>query len=314
MKNSVYQFCWTFDYPADATEILCAACDTIYANERAAALMEENISLMRQNGFTAYAEELDRPARIASLTGLHPYTVELLFFILCAPLARERYARMSLPETIWYASMLDLKWKLLETKQVYHVWGVHCGDWFRPFFTMERFALGRLQFEIIPSLIDCENGPHCVKKGDPVINVHIPSSGPLRYEDVLDAYGQAVQFFRTQFAADVIPFQCETWMLYPRVNQLLPDGNMKRFAADFDVRMAGIDPRQDDRWRVFHVPNSTPITEYEERTSFQKRLKAWLLEGNVMGIGVGCFFYENGRVLTHEPHGFHGDDTAILQL
>ena len=166
----------------------------------------------------------------------------------------------------------------------------------------------------MPRLIECKNGTHKVKVGDPVINLHIPSSGSLLYEDALDSYMQAARFCGKYFAGDVIPFQCETWLLYPRVNQLLPDGNMRRFTADFDVRMAGIDPRQDDRWRVFHVPNSTPITEYEENTSLQRNLKAWLMEGNNMGIGVGCFFFENGRVLPHEPYLFDGDDTVILQL
>ena len=314
MKQLILELCNTFDYPADATETLCRACDTIYANRQAFLLMGENIRLLRENTFRKYAEELERLNQAAKLTGVHPYTVHLLFYILYAPIAQEQYLAQGVPLNLWHDSMLDLKWKLLETKQVYGIWGVHCGDWFRPFFTLDRFALGRLQFEVIPSLIDCENGAHTVKRGDPVINVHIPSSGPLLYEDVLDAYKQAVCFFEKKFTGPAIPFQCETWLLYPRVNRLLPEGNMKRFTADYDVRMAGIDPRQDDRWRVFHVPNTTPIVEYEEQTNLQRRLKAWLLEGNVMGIGVGCFFCENGRVLPHEPHAFVGDDTVILQL
>lgn len=276
--------------------------------------MDENIYQLRQNAFKDTYEELARLDQIAELTGIHPYTVHLLFYIFFAPITRERYRMNGLSLNLWHDAMLDLKWKLFETKQVYDIWGVHCGGWFRPFFTLERFALGRLQFEIMPSLIECENGPYKVNVGDPVINLHIPSSGPLIYEDVLAAYKQAACFFGKHFSEDAIPFQCETWLLYPRVNNLLPNGNMKRFTDDFDVRMAGIDPRQDDRWRVFHVPNSTPITEYEERTSLQRNLKSWLMEGNNMGIGVGCFFFENDRVLPHEPYVFDGDDTVILQL
>lgn len=314
MIQIVSNFCITFDYPAAAAERLCTACDTIYSNRNASALMEENRQLLQQNAFCCQAEELERLNKIAELTEIHPYTVHLVFYIICSQYIQVQYAKRGLPLELWHNAMLDLKWKLFETKQVYGIWGVHCGDWFRPFFTMERFALGRLQFELVPSLIDCENGYHVVKTADSVINVHIPSSGPLVYEEVLDAYSQAACFFGSHFTGPAIPFQCETWLLYPRINRLLRDGNLKRFTADYDVRMAGIDPRQDDRWRVFHVPNSTPIAEYEERTSLQQNLKAWLLEGNVMGIGVGCFFYENGRVLPHDPYLFDGDDTEILQL
>ena len=314
MKRSVLNFCNTFDYPAAAAKALCAACDTIYGSPQAAALMEENLLLLQQNAFRRYAEELERLDRVAEMTAIHPHTVHLLFYILCAPDARRQYEARGLSMDLWHNAMLDLKWKLAETKYVYGIWGVHCGDWFRPFFTLDRFALGRLQFELIPSLIDCDNGAYAVKRGEPVINVHIPSSGPLVYEEVLASYAQAASFFGAHFQGPAIPFQCETWLLYPRVNQLIPEGNMKQFTTDYDVRMAGIDPRQDDRWRIFHVPNTTPITEYDERTRLQRRLKAWLLDGNTMGIGVGCFFYGDGRVLPHEPHTFSGDDTVILQL
>lgn len=60
-----------------------------------------------------------------------------------------RYEEKGIDLSIYHASMLDLKWKLMETNRVYGIWGVHCGDWFRPFFQAERFALGRLQFEVI---------------------------------------------------------------------------------------------------------------------------------------------------------------------
>ena len=312
MQQYIAEFCKECDYPTDAVVELLETYQAAISNDTTRKLLQNNLQQMEENAFLYYAQELERLNCIAEVLHVHPYTVHLLFFILCTRLARVRYEEKGIDLSIYHASMLDLKWKLMETKRVYGIWGVHCGDWFRPFFQAERFALGRLQFEVVPSFTDYDNGEYVINKGDPVINVHIPSSGPLEYKQVLDSYGMAADFFQTRFAGPIIPFQCDSWLLYPRVNKLLPDGNLRRFTADFEVRLAGIDPRQDDRWRVFNVPNSTPIKEYEETTRLQKRLKKWLLEGNQMGIGLGYFFYGNNGILHHEPYSFSGNDTTIM--
>ena len=87
-------------------------------------------------------------------------------------------------------------------------------------------------------------------------------------------------------------FCCESWILYPPVYALLPEGNLRRFGADYTVTHSRLDPLQDDRRRVFHMPNGTPIERYPEGNSLQRALKPWLLAGSRMGEGMGFFFYE----------------------
>ena len=157
-----------------------------------------------------------------------------------------------------------------------------------------------MQFEILPSEFHYELAGHTLKPHDPVVNVHIPSFGRLAHEDVLDAYSRAAKFFGHLFPDGAVWFHCETWMLYPQVNALLPAGNMKRFSEDFDIVHACIDPNQDDRYRVFMLPPDVPITEYPEKNALQKNLKAWLLEGNTMGVGFGLFLWKDGEVVPHE--------------
>ena len=71
---------------------------------------------------------------------------------------------------------------------------------------------------------------------------------------------------------------------------------MKRFSRDFNVVRACIYPGQDDRYRVFMLPLSTPTTEYPENNRLQRNLKAWLLEGNTMGAGFGLFLWKEGII------------------
>ena len=196
--------------------------------------------------------------------------------------------------------MKDLKYKMEETQQVYGVWGVYCGPWLASFILLKCFCLGRLQFEILPSEFHYELAGHTLKPHESVVNVHIPSFGRLAHEDVLDAYSRAAKFFGHLFPDGAVWFHCETWMLYPQVNALLPAGNMKRFSEDFDIVHACIDPNQDDRYRVFMLPPDVPITEYPEKNALQKNLKAWLLEGNTMGVGFGLFLWKDGEVVPHE--------------
>ena len=237
---------------------------------------------------------------LAEETGVHLFTVHQLFLIYCAEETKARYEKAGYSENLYWDAMKDLKYKMEETQQVYGVWGVYCGPWLSSFILLKCFCLGRLQFEILPSKFHYELAGHTLHPHESVVNVHIPSFGRLAHEDVLDAYSRAAKFFGHLFQDGAVWFHCETWMLYPQVNALLPAGNMKRFSEDFDIVHACIDPNQDDRYRVFMQPPDVPITEYPEKNTLQKNLKAWLLEGNTMGVGFGLFLWKDGEVVPHE--------------
>lgn len=313
-QQHLQDLCRHFSYPPEAEASLIRAWETLSRIPACRELLSQNRELLFSGGLRAPNSELQRLDLAAQKSNLHPFTVHLLFYLLCGPELKQLYLRRHLSADLWHNAMLDLKYKLLETHQVYGLWGVHCGGWFKPFFTLDRLALGRLQFEITDAITEDPHPALKLKAGDPVINVHIPSCGPLDYAQVLDAYGQAARFFRDRFSFPAIPFQCESWMLYPRVKNLYPEGNLRRFTDDYQVRLAGIDPRVDDRWRVFAVPDTTPVSDYPENTRLQRKLKQWLLEGNQMGIGVGYFRFRDGAVLPHDAEPLLGDDTAVIYL
>lgn len=254
----------------------------------------------REQLFAGSGEVWRQLDALAEEAGIHRFTVHQLFLIFCAERTRENYRQAGYAQDLYWDSMKDLKYKMEETHQLYGIWGVYCGPWLASFLLMKCFCLGRLQFEILPSefqytLAGCTLSPH-----QSVVNIHIPSFGRLDYETVLDAYSRAAKFFGHLFPDNGVWFHCETWMLYPEVNALLPEGNMKRFSEDFAIVHACIDPNQDDRYRVFMCPDTVPVAAYPEKNTLQRALKAWLLQGNTMGVGFGLFLWKDGEIISHD--------------
>lgn len=302
MTDVVLAGCRALALPAPAAETLCAADRAVRCCAAAETLLAEHARLFWADAFGEDLEEngvftrLDEAAR---LTGLHRYTVYALFFLRSAPEMKRRYALRGISDEVFCDSFSDFKWKLLETHRLENVWGVFCPGWIAGFFLQQRFCLGRLEFELSNSEYTYENAGCRLVPGRPLVQVHIPESGPLVYERVLDSYRRAAAFYYNTFGDGAIPFLTETWMLYPPVKALLPPGNLRRFTSDFAVIAAGPAEEPDDRWRIFHMPNTDDTARYPEDTSLQRALKAFLLGGGSMGIGTGIFFYRSGSVLPH---------------
>lgn len=276
--------------------------EAICVLQKAAAVLQEYeaeaiFEHCREQLFAETGNPWETLTALAEKAGLHRYTVHQLFLIFCTEETHARYRAAGHPESLYWDSMKDLKHKMEETHQVYGVWGVYCGPWLSLFIRMRCFCLGRLQFEIVPSEFHYELDGHVLQRGDPVVNIHIPSFGRLGYEDVLVSYSRAAKFFAHLYPDGSVWFQCETWILYPPVNALLPNGNMKRFSKDFDIVHAFIDPNQDDRYRVFMLPGTVPIADYPENNALQRDLKAWLLAGNTMGVAYGFFLWKDGHIV-----------------
>ena len=296
MTYDISDFARFCRFPEEAESALLAGEAALRRTGRAASVLEA----CREMLFSETGTPWPLLDGLAAEAGLHRYLVHQLFLIFCAGETHARYRAAGLSDGLYRDAMRDLKYKMEETWQVYGVWGVYCGPWLSSLLQMKCFCLGRLQFELRPSPFSLELAGYALRPGEPVVNIHIPSFGKLAYADVVDAYGRAASFFGDRFPGGAVWFHCKTWILYPPVNRLLPDGNLKRFSGDFQVVHAScVDPLQDDRYRVFHLPADTPMEDYPETNTLQRNLKAWLLAGNTMGIGSGLFLWKDGEVVSH---------------
>ncbi len=280
----------------EAMKALTVAADLLEKQDEAASVFEKSKELL----FAELVEAWNPINALGEKAGVHQFTMHQLFLIYCAEEAKVRHLAAGYSEQLYWDNMKDLKYKMEETHQVHGIWGVYCGPWLASFHLLKRFCLGRLQFEMCPGGFDYELAGHVLHSEDKLVNVHIPSFGKLDYEDVLDAYSRAAEFFGHLFPDGAVWFHCKTWMLYPQVIALIPGGNIKRFSEDYDIVYSGINPSEDDRYRVFMLPSHVPVTEYPENSTLQRKLKAWLLEGNTMGVASGLFLWKDGKIV---PHG-----------
>lgn len=235
----------------------------------------------------------------AHKNGINFYSVCMLFLLCCSRRLGDNYKKSGIADEIFFNSMCDLTYKLEECKKLYGVYGTFVFKWFRGFFLMERFALGRFQYEKAEFIYDSyeKNGVK-LKKGDAVYAFHIPSSGHVTRDKRMDSYRRAYNFFDAKTDGNMI-FVCTSWLLYPENENIFPSGsNLLDFMKDFDIigRFEN-DALFQDAWRVFNREYTGDISTLPENTSLQKNYKAWLAAGKKVGEGYGVIAFDGEKIV-----------------
>ena len=290
----IKELCEKIGFPSEATAELSAALNKILACPTCSALLKkaQDTMYLSDESFNPVLEEL------TAACGLHRYTVNMVFWLYAAIPLRYVYQQKGLPEEIYFDSVKDLRYKLQECYDVYGIWGTFV-DWFKLFYLCKRFSLGRLEYEKQPFALDAYGD--ILKKGDTVINIHIPSSGKLMPGDVIASLKKAYKFFSDEVREDgVLVFHCNSWMLYPPMaDATYKDGsNMKSFYDIFDVCEAVTSDSYPNFWRVFNM-------QYEEGafdkaptdTSFRASLLTYLKNGGKMGNGRGIILFDGEKII-----------------
>lgn len=107
-------------------------------------------------------------------------------------------------------------------------------SWLIRHFRCRIFRFGRLQFAF--GKCECNSEAHGVKKGDPIIEMHIPAGGKLDPASVRDSVMRAKQFFAKYFPNyEYKCFCCHSWLLDDKLREILPDeSNIICFGNMFD--------------------------------------------------------------------------------
>ena len=295
MIEYVLSFMDELGFDKEAVASLSADIEKIYANEDAKELFSGAVDDYERDIHSNYTELREAAKRAGEIVGVHAYSAELLLFICFSKHLRELYRLRGISDRIWFDSMSDLKWKLWECKAVKGIWGSFVAGWFPGFFNLTRFALGRLQFEIVEFNGEYEKNGKALKKGDKVINVHIPRTlTPLDKKSRDDAYSQAAEFFKNMTDGAPIAFVCSSWLLYPEAEKILPaHSNIRGFMADYDMIRSKVNGEGEygDMWRLFDMDFTGDLNDYPEDSSLRRAYKKFLLDGNRTGSGYGVFFY-----------------------
>lgn len=288
MRKYLIDFFGEFGYDDRDARHLLRAYDTVTAGVTSFGLFNKTLSAYESDISMDYkAEIFDRTRKISELTGVHDYTVELLIFMCMTKHLKEVYTEKCIDMRIYKDSVLDLKWKLEECKAVKGICGSFVSPWFCGFFDLTRFALGRLQFEIITTWQDYEkNGVKLERDKSKVINVHIPRTGtPLDKESCDKSYTQAREFFKEQ-VGESCPFVCYSWLLYPENKNILqPNTNTYRFMSEYDIIGWEVN-NGEDLWRLFDTKEKNP-DRLPADTSMRRCYIDHLKNGGRVGCGFG---------------------------
>ena len=226
-------------------------------------------------------------------------SVETYFFLRCLEELYVRYENAGISEKIFWDTAADLRFKLSECHAVHGIWGTFVGSWNPPFYRMERFALGRFQYERTPFPSDgYEKKGAIIEKGEPVLNFHIPSSGRMPKEVRLDSYREAYRFYGTSRKDGLLVLICDSWLLYPNHRSILPESsNILSFMDDFEIISSREADNFPDQWRVFGNTEGLSPSDLPEKTSLQRAFKSYLLSGGKMGSGFGVILFDGEKIV-----------------
>lgn len=284
------------NFPAEAQEEFCSARKTVKQNSETNELFERLKRDYASNDVSLNTA-IEQLTAAAQKTGISEYTFHLMFLLSCTPFLFERYEEEGIAEEIFWNTVADLKYKLIECRNVKGVWGTFVANWNDGFFAMTRFALGRMQFERVPFMNEpFSKGGITINSGDTVINMHIPSSGESFDKAArLDAYKRAFSFFGN---GKPMGFVCSSWLLYPgHVEFLSPKSNILDFMRDFEIIESKDKDEFSDAWRVFANHSEKPPEQWPQDTSLRKAFAQRILSGKKTGSGYGIFIFDGEKII-----------------
>lgn len=271
-------------FPQEAQSYLKSKEEELLRMERAEQRIAEAVSALCTDG----AEFLPFLASLSEDSGVPRYASDMLALLYAAEKMAERYKETGIPDEIYLDTLSDLRNKLIECKKLKGEWGTFVAWWLAGYFRLKRFALGRLQYEVVDH------------EGKPALNCHIPSGSPLRFEAVMDSLRKAYDFYPSVRMDGKITVVCHSWLLYPPHRELFADGsNLRRFVDLFTVTEGTPDPKNQSLWLIFYKNyNSVSLDELPVKTSLQRAFVEYLRAGNCMGYGRGYLIFDGEKVVS----------------
>ncbi|MFR3947236.1 MAG: acyltransferase domain-containing protein [Ruminococcus sp.] len=193
----------------------------------------------------------------------------------------DAYEKRGISREIFRDTFYDLTFWCENCFLEYGEYGIDEYDWFFRHMKLTIFRLGRMQFEIMDSRWNFTAGERMVKKGDPIISIHIPQGEKLTLESVRESIIQGMAFWGKE-----MPYLCHSWLLYPGLKDILPEkSNIIMFQNQFQIVETDWDEREAE-WRIWGKVQRN-LNVYSENTSLQRAAKKYLKSGKVLGSGLG---------------------------
>jgi len=283
---AIKDFCEIMDlakFPEEAKAYLEELYADFCKNDELIRLADETEEL-----FVTHKDTRPPRNRIYEITGMNSYSADMLLLIYFSVNLRKRYAERGYSESFFCEMLKSLNCKLYECINVYGIYGTFVFGSFRTLYTFESFFIGRLQYEDRILGFDYKD---IAKKGDRIVGLHIPSTGPLTPELVDESLARAYEFYKPDGDGYLV-LHCHSWMIYPPLYELFPENsNLRKFYHRFDIVSVEEDERNDDLWRIFNTMD-TDISKYPLDTALRRNFYEYIKSGKKMGYGVGIIAYK----------------------
>lgn len=150
----------------------------------------------------------------------------------------------------------------------------------------------------------------CLKKGMPVLDLHIPAGGGMNWEAVIDSFAQALEFFSRHHPDRLFTaLVCQTWFLDPQLENILPSSsNILRLQRA--VYLVPTPPNPGGLWFVFLNDGAIKDPAALPRDSALRRALADFLKAGGTWNGGGMFLLPED--MAHPREGLYRDSFGIL--
>lgn len=304
VRRYIGDFCARYEYPSEATETFLTIFDRICQDKKLADAFFAPVKAYAAGKKFKYGIHLSGGAKkgvggecklVADSLGVSTYTTDFLYCLCLIPYLEKLYEEKGLDKQIFYDGMIDFRCKLWECKKVYNVWGSFVAGWFGGWFTLGRFQFGRLQYEPAKGIwICCKlSGGKRVRLWQNFLNMHIPSMGPLRPEEVEASFKAAYSFFRARGYGENIVYHTSSWLLSPDHRKMFKaESNIVRFMDCFKVVSVYDEKDNGDFWRIYDRPYDAKNPDCSGESTMQKEYAKIILSGGHIKHGSGVFVYD----------------------
>ena len=291
MKTYLMNLVDELDFPPEAKIVISDGYDLINVNDELSAFCTKY-----ESNELDWSEAVNEITVLAEKINLHKYIAHMIFFLCMSKHTLKLYEEKGLDHKLFIDTFSDFRYKLYESYKDHGIWGTSCDPgWYTRFFKLERFALGRLQYEAVPyrGKTPYTKDGITINPGDLVLNTHIPSSGPLTPELIDESFALAHNFFKGNFPDGVTPIVCWSWLLFPKhYNMLSPGSNIVKFMDKFDIVESDNYEGYPMFMRIFNKAYDEDLTRFTPTTSIQRAYLELARKKIPSGCGLGITLYK----------------------
>ncbi len=158
--------------------------------------------------------------------------------------------------------------------------------WLKWHMKAQLFKLGRLQycFDKAPDDVPALG----VKKGEPIIGVHIPACGPLKTDDCVKSLDLAREFFAKYFPEyEYRYFACDSWLLDESLKEVLPlDSNIVKF-GDLFQKTHAVEANDIVRYVFGWDKKRYQLKDLPATSQLAENAKKYMLQGKNFHLTLG---------------------------